>query len=67
MSSQKGNVSKSGPPAHQNRTAFHHNKNSKLTKKVRPPMEASLMLTPPQIAALPNEVRSYGVLRLVAD
>lgn len=25
---------KSGPPAHQNRTAFRHNKNSKLTKKI---------------------------------
>lgn len=34
MSTERGNVKKKGAPAHQNKTAFRHNKNSKLTKKI---------------------------------
>ncbi|KAJ4459472.1 putative riken cDNA family protein [Paratrimastix pyriformis] len=34
MSSQRGNTSRSRPQAHQNLTSFHHNKASRLTKKI---------------------------------
>lgn len=48
MSTERGNVKKKGAPAHQNKTAFHHNKNSRLTKKV--PFLAFLNLIVARIA-----------------